>query len=164
MKNYKLRTARIGDLPEIVNIYNWAVRNTTATFDLKEKRKEELRQWYYTHNEYFPLIVAETSASIIGWGALSQFDKKPAYNCTAEVSLYIHPNHQGKGVGSAILDTLLKSAKGKLHNIVSRITTDNTTSMKMHKKHGFFLAGTMKEVGRKFDRYLDVSIYQKIID
>jgi len=159
----KIRTALIQDIKEITDIYNEAVKKTNATFDTIEKTIEEQKLWFKNHGPKNPIIVAEKNKSIVGWGALSKYDTKCAYSDTAEISLYIKMENQGKGIGKKLINELIKKGKiAGLHSIIARITAGNNISVDLHKSVGFKIVGVMKEVGFKFGKRLDVYLMQKL--
>ncbi len=159
-----IRRAKVEDIEKIREIYNEAVRNTTVTFDIEEKTYEDRLDWFKKYNNRYTLLVCEENNVILGWGSFSKYSDKLAYEGTCELSIYIDKNHRNKGIGKKILEELLiKGKENGIRVILSRVTKDNKISKKIHDKYGFELVGTMKEVGYKFGRYLDVCIYQKLI-
>lgn len=160
-----IRTAESEDIDYIREIYNDAVRNTTATFDMEEKTEEQMQQWFLNHNSarHFALVY-ETDGRIAGYASLSSFRERAAFDGTVENSVYIHPDFRGRGIGTLLLDELIKRADEatEIHTILALITHENETSIRMHLKSGFHLCGTIKDAGLKFGRYLDLDIYQLI--
>ncbi len=160
---YKIRKAEEKDIPSIKEIYNKEVRGGIATFDTQEKSLEDMKKWFSSHDTKNPIIVAELNSKIIGWASLSKYDSKKAYSNTAEASLYISEDHQGKGIGKKIMKHLLDEGKKRgLHTVIARITDGNEVSVTLHKKFGFEYVGIYKEVGKKFGKFLDVHLMQKI--
>jgi phosphinothricin acetyltransferase len=160
----QIRRAREEDLPAITEIYNEAVRNTTATFDTLEKTHLDRLQWFQNRDENFPVYVVEKAGKVAGYGALNKWSDKAGYNLTAEISLYIHAEYRGLGIGSQLIDFIVAaSAETNLHSIISRITEGNESSIHLHRKNGFEVCGILKEAGYKFGRYLDVTIMQKML-
>jgi L-amino acid N-acyltransferase len=160
-----IRKGEIKDLRAIVEIYNEAVLHTTATFDTVTKTVEEQRNWYDHHGPKYPILVAEEDAKIIGWASLSQYSDRCAYSDTAEASVYVKEGQRGKGLGRKLSDVLLKTGKdAKLHTVILRIAEGNEASLKLAASLGFKDVGTMKEVGKKFGKLLDVIIMQLIFD
>lgn len=159
--NYQVCKAQLKDLDKIVEIYNWAIINTTATFDTKIKSTEERRSWFDAHDEFFPLITIQESNSICAWGSLTRWSDRAAYDICAEVSFYVSPEYHGQGIGSLILKELINLGKetGKL-NLISRITSESSVSLHLHKKYGFQEIGIMKQCGKKFGKTLDVNLLQ----
>ncbi|SEN71922.1 GNAT family N-acetyltransferase [Lihuaxuella thermophila] len=159
-----VREAQLEDLPAILRIYNHAVLTSTATFDLEEQTLEQRKTWFSHYGGKYPLIVAEENGQVTGYCCLSPFRSKPAYEKTAEVSIYIDPDHFGKGIGTILMTEILKRA-GELdyHVIIAGITGGNEASVRLHRKFGFQLAGIFKEVGFKFGEWQDVHFYQLIL-
>ena len=159
----EIRKALIGDIKEITDIYNEAIKNTNTTFDTIGKTVEEQQVWFKNHGPKNPIIVAVKNDKILGWAALSKYDKKRAYSETAEISLYIKSKYQHQGIGKKLIVELIKEGeKAGLHSIIARITEGNDVSIKLHKSVGFKIIGVMKEVGYKFGKRLDVYLMQKL--
>ena len=104
----QIRRAREEDLPAITEIYNEAVRNTTATFDTLEKTHLDRLQWFQNRDENFPVYVVEKAGKVAGYGALNKWSDKAGYNLTAEISLYIHAEYRGLGIGSQLIDFIVE--------------------------------------------------------
>jgi L-amino acid N-acyltransferase len=157
----QIRKSTNDDLKAIMDIYNEAVLNTTATFDTTPRTFEKQIEWYQNHKANHPVFVAEENNLIVGWACLSPYSDRCAYETTVEVSVYIHPDHRGKKIGSQLLEvTTLEGQKVNNHTVISRITSDNLSSIHIHEKIGYRHVGTMKEVGVKFGKLLDVEIMQ----
>ena len=160
-----IRPATPSDIPQITEIYNDAIQNTTATFDTEVKTEEQQEKWFNEHGEKHPVLVAEDQGNVIGWASLSSWSDRCAYKDTAEVSVYVDSEHRDKGVGKKLLEMLILEGKAAgLHNLVSRITEGNLNSIHIHEKFGFRHIGIMKEAGVKFGRMLDVYFMQKLLD
>jgi len=158
-----IRTATPKDIPAITKIYNDAIQTTVATFDTEEKTIDEQKQWFKSHGPRNPILVAEKQHCIVGWAALSQWSDRCAYDQTAELSIYVDLPHQRKGIGTQLLNHIIRNGKeAGLHAIIARITEANTDSIRLHESVGFVPIGTMKEVGYKFGTRLDVYLMQKI--
>lgn len=156
-----IRIAQLTDLESITNIYNDAVRNTTATFDTEAKTSDQQKEWFEKHTEPFMILVAEEKGAIKGWASVSSWSSRCAYSKTGETSVYIGEEYQGKGVGKALMrELLLRCREVGFHTLLARIAEGNPHSTYLHKKLGFQKIGTMREVGRKFGSYLDVDLYQ----
>ncbi len=159
-----IRKAIVSDLKEITNIYNWAVENTTASFDINSQTLEQRLEWFEKHDERHPLIVYELEGKVVGYASLSEYRSKEGYKNTCELSVYIDPEYQRRGIGQRLMEYVIALGKELgYHVIMSGITSENEISIKMHKKFGFILCGNMKEVGFKFGRYLDCLFYQLLI-
>ncbi|MBL7916010.1 MAG: N-acetyltransferase [Bacteroidia bacterium] len=160
-----IRPATANDILRITDIYNDAILNTTATFDTETKTVEERMQWFLNHDEKHPVIVAEIDSKVIGFASLSKWSDRCAYDGTAEVSVYIDRNHRGKGVGKRMVEVIaLEGERAGLTNLISRITEGNLSSIHIHEQLGFEHIGVMKKAGKKFDRFLDVHLMQKLIN
>lgn len=159
-----VREARIEDLPAMLHIYNWAVRNTTATFDLEEQTLEQRAQWFAHYGGQHPLLVAEEAGEVVGYASLSKFRDKQAYARSVECSVYIHDQHHSKGLGKLLLSELLQRATALGHHaVIAGITAGNDASVKLHEKFGFVHVGSFKQVGYKFDAWQDVDFYQLLL-
>lgn len=154
----RIRPAMLHDLAAINDIYNFYVRTSTVTFDLDLWTMEERQAWYSHHGERFPILVAETSGQVIGWCSLSPLRAKLGYRFTAEDSIYIKDGWHRQGIGKALLGRLLEEARRlDYHTVVALIgDSANQASSALHQSLGFRLIGIEREVGYKFDRWLDV--------
>jgi L-amino acid N-acyltransferase len=160
VSGFKIEVATPSDLNWITDIYNDAILNLTATFDTVPKSLVEQQEWFDKHGSSHPLLVARG----LGWASLSAYSDRCAYSSSAEVSVYVAENSRGKGVGDALMKELIVRAKKiGLHTLISRIADKNPPSIALHLRHGFVLAGTLREVGVKFGRKLDVDFYQLIL-
>lgn len=159
-----VRGAVPDDAAAIASIYNHAVLNTTATFDTQEKSPKDRVAWLTGRARQHPVIVAEEDGTVVGWGAFSPWSDRCSYASTVEMSVYIDPEHVRRGLGGALSRELLRLApEVGVHNILSRICSENTASLAMAGRLGFDTIGTMHEVGRKFDRWLDVVMLEYIV-
>jgi L-amino acid N-acyltransferase YncA len=158
-----IRKAVIADIPTITEIYNEAILTTDATFDNEPKTIAEQKRWFKAHGVRNPIIVAEINGEVVGWASLSEWSTRCAYADTAEISLYVKESFRNRKIGKSLMQVALSEGKkAGLHTIISRITSGNDVSIQLHRQFGFEDIGTMKEVGKKFGRSLDVCIMQKI--
>ena len=158
-----IRPAIESDIFAITDIYNEAILNTTATFDTETKSVDDRLAWFRNHDNKHPIIVAEIEGRIVGWGSLSRWSERVAYDTTAEASVYVHVDYRQKGIGKQLLEVLiLEGERVGLHSIISRVTSENEVSMRLNEIFQFEKVGILKEVGRKFDRFLDVHIMQVV--
>lgn len=158
-----IRPAQLGDIQAITDIYNDAILTTTATFDTDIKSVDDRKNWLLAHDEQHPVIIAESEGKVCGWASLSRWSDKAAYDTTAEVSLYVHKDERNKGIGKKLLEVLtLEGQRVGLHSLIARITEGNDKSFYLHELYGFETVGTLKQIGKKFDQFLDVRILQKI--
>ena len=165
MSRYTLRPAAEADQQAILDIYNDAVLHTTATFDLEPRTWEEHQRWWEEHRPPYAVLVATVSNVVAGWGALSAFRAKPGYRFTVQDSVYVHQDFRGRGIGAALLDVLIETARHRrFHSIMALIDGDNAVSVRLHERLGFRHVGAFSEVGFKFGRWLDVVHMQKMIE
>ncbi|HEX5002203.1 MAG TPA: GNAT family N-acetyltransferase [Bacteroidia bacterium] len=158
-----IRPASKADVQRITDIYNDAVLHTTATFDLEIQSYEDRMNWFNNHGRRHPVLVAEQEGKVTGWAALSKWSERCGYDNTAEVAFYIDPNYRNQGTGKKLLEVLtLEADKIGMHSLVSRITEGNLNSIHIHELYGFQHIGVVKEAGKKFGKYLDVHLMQKL--
>lgn len=159
-----VRAANIKDIEQLTLIYNWAVENTTASFDFTSQTVEKRKEWFSHYGDVYPLIVAEIDGKVAGYSSLSKFREKEGYARTVEVSVYIHPEFHGQGIGTRLLREIIDRGRAVGHHvIIAGITAGNDVSIKMHEKFGFVFCGHFKEVGYKFDQWQDCLFYQLIL-
>lgn len=158
-----IRKATVLDLPAVKEIYNYAVLNTTATYDINQRDDKYFADMLSEHTGKYLLAVYEDNGDIIGYVALSQFSRRDAYDITAELSVYVKADCQNKHIGTQLMEYALSYAQteNRFLTIVSLITSDNEHSIYLHKKFGFEFGGKIKNAGFKFDRFLGVDIYYK---
>lgn len=158
-----IRKARIEDLEQLQAIYNEAIENTTATFDMVKKDYENRLLWFEEHQaDPYVIFVDEIDGKVAGYGSLSEYRDRPAFKQTVEISIYIAPEFRNRGIGKKLMKETLDFAYAnpKIHSIVSLITGENQQSIHLHEMHDFEFCGKIKEAGYKFDRWLDLNIYQ----
>jgi len=159
----QVRLATIDDAEPIREIYNIEVETNTVNFDLRARTSEEQRTWLIDRSGAHAVIVADSGEGLAGFASLSPYRPKPAYNTSVENSIYIARGHQGTGVGSQLLGELTRlSDQHGFHAMFARIVGNHQASINLHAKHGFDLVGVEREVGRKFGRWLDVALMQRL--
>ncbi len=159
-----LRPATRADLPAINAIYNHYVLHSTATYQTMPSTDGERETWFAAHGERHPVIVAELDGAVIGWGSLSRFHARQAYENTVEDSIYIHHERLGRGLGTVLLKELLRLAqKIGHHTMLGGIDAAQAPSIALHEKFGFVQVSLLKEVGFKQGRWLDVVWMQKML-
>jgi L-amino acid N-acyltransferase YncA len=160
----QIRPARHVDLGRITEIRNDVILHTAATFDTEPRTASEQEAWFNAHGERFAILVAELDGEIVGWGSLGKWSDRRAYAETAVISLYVDAEHRGKGIGTEVLETLLRTAcRNGFHTVISRIAGENAASIHLHEKLGFRHIGVMQEVARKLGKLLDLCLMQKIL-
>lgn len=161
-----IRTAQEKDMPALLDIYNYEVEHGLATFDLNPKTMEERLLWFRAHNVgNHPLIVAEEDGKAVGYASLSSYRDKEAYEATVELSIYIDPAYRRRGIAGELAPTILKTARERedIHTVISVITGGNEASIRLHERLGFVHCGTIREVGVKFGKLLDIENYQLMV-
>ena len=157
-----IRRARIEDLQELLDIYNYEVVNGVATFDEVPVTYEQRIEWFEEHQGKYILLVEERDGKVAGYASVSKLFPKPAYNISGEVSVYVGKEFRRQGIGKALLKELLVQTEkeGNFISLFSLITGTNEASIHLHEKLGFTYAGAMKASGMKFGKHLDVVIYR----
>ncbi len=161
-----IRNATADDLPQIQAIYAYHVLHGTGSFeDIPPSLEEMDNRLLANQDAGFAWIVAEEGARILGFGYYGPFRARPAYDRTVEDSVYVREDVRGQGVGKALVAGLLEAAKkAGFSQMLSLIgDSENTASIGVHASLGFQHSGTMRKVGFKFDRWLDVVIMQKAL-
>lgn len=156
-----VRPATEADVPAILDIYNYFILNSTATFDVEPQALEEKLRWLRDTSQPYCAFVAENGSDVVGFGSLGPFRSKAAYRHTAENSVYVRPERHGEGIGKLVLSRTVEDAKENgIRAIIARIAGDNPASVALHKRCGFEYVGTEREVGYKFERWIDVVVMQ----
>jgi len=158
-----LRPATSADVPAITAIYRPAVLHGTASFEQEPPTEAEmLRRFEAITGAGYPYFVAEFDGRVVGYAYASAYRTRPAYRFTVENSVYITLDAQGKGVGRALLGTLIDACTAKGFRLMVAVIGDsaNFASITLHRRAGFTFCGTIHSVGYKFDRWLDSVIMQ----
>jgi len=159
-----VRLATLDDAEPIRQIYNLEVTTSTATFDLVPRSLDEQRTWLSERSGARAVLVAESDHEVCGFGSLSPWRSRPAYATTVEDSVYVHRDHHRQGVGSALLDALVSTATAHgFHACMARIVGGHDASIALHLRSGFEVVGTEREVGRKFGKWLDVVLMERLL-
>ena len=160
-----IRDATEADLPRILEITNEAIANTKAVWSIKPATLEARRTWLLERQgRGFPVLVADQGGVVLGFASYGDYRPWDGYLHTVEHSIYVHPYAQGRGLGRALLAALVERAEmhGK-HVMVGGIEASNAASIALHRRMGFAEAGQLREVGRKFGRWLDLLFMQKML-
>jgi phosphinothricin acetyltransferase len=159
-----VRLATPDDAEPMRAIYNLEVLESTVTFDLVPRSREEQQAWLVDHAGAHPAVVADDAGDVLGFGSLSAYRDRPAYSTTVEDSVYVRRDRQGQGIGRALLEALVELARQHgFHTVIARIVGGHETSIALHRTCGFELVGIEREVGRKFGRWLDVVELQRLL-
>lgn len=160
-----IRPAIDDDLSDIAAIYNHEVETSTVTFDLEPP---DLNYWHERltgkHSGDHLLVAVDGDNDVVGYSYSWSYRPRPAYNTTRETSVYLDPSVRGQGISKrlyvALLDTLVATG---VHTAVALVALPNDASIRLHESCGFEHVGTMREVGHKFDQWIDVAWYQKLL-
>lgn len=164
MDSVTVRPATTCDAEAIAGIYNHYIATSTATFDTVAKSVEDRVEWIAVRGSAHPVIVAEKDGRVVAWGALTAWASRPAYSRTVEVAVYVEADQRGSGLGPRILERLVVLGReAGHHSLVAQIVSDNRASIEMMRRAGFEQAGVLHEVGRKFDRWLDVVLMERVV-
>jgi phosphinothricin acetyltransferase len=161
-----IRPAAERDIPAITAIYGHNVLYGTGTFELEPPIVAEMtRRWAEIVCRGFPYLSAEFEGEVVGYAYASTYRPRIGYRFTVEDSVYIHPEHLGKGIGRALLAALIRECEqAGLQQMIAVIgDSGNRASIRLHESAGFQHAGVMRNVGQKFDRWLDTVFMQKAL-
>ncbi|MFJ5547692.1 GNAT family N-acetyltransferase [Streptomyces sp. NPDC093225] len=162
----RIRPGTEDDLEELTGIYNHYVVGTPVTFDVEPLTVEQRRPWLLAHPPSGPhrLLVAERRGRLLGYATSSAFRPKPAYATSVETSVYLAPEHVGRGVGSLLYASLFEVLHGEdVHAALAGIALPNEASRRLHERFGFRPVGVHEQVGRKFGRFWDVAWFQRFL-
>ncbi len=161
----EIREATESDLPAILAIYNEVIANTTAVYDYEPHTLEMRRQWFQLKKEQgFPVFVATENERIVGLSSIGPFRAWAAYKYSVENSIYVAADARGKGIGKLLMPPIIEAARSmKMHTILAGIDAGNASSIHLHQQFGFKEVAHFKEVGWKFDKWLDLKFLQLIL-
>jgi phosphinothricin acetyltransferase len=160
-----IRLAERRDAAAIRDIYNVEVTESTVTFDLVPRTRQEQVDWLVKRSGAYAVLVAvDDDGTVLGFASLSPFRERPAYSTTVEDSVYVDRAHRGKGVARALLEALVETATAHgFHAVIARIVGGHDASIVLHERVGFEVVGTEREVGRKMGRWLDVVVMERLL-
>lgn len=160
---YQIRDAQATDLPAIRDIYNDAVRSTTAIWNEQTVDLDNRQAWLSARQAqgYPVLIVVDGDENVLGYASFGDWRPFDGYRYTVEHSVYVRNDQRGNGLGSLLMTALIERARacGK-HIMVAAIESGNATSIRLHERIGFVTTGQMPQVGTKFGRWLDLTFMQ----
>ncbi len=164
----RIRPATPADLGALTEIYNHYVVHTPITFDIKPVTLDDRRAWLDAHpatGRYRLLVAEATEGGVLGYASSGPFKSKQAYETSVETSVYLAPDHTGRGLGALLYRALFDAlATEDVHRAYAGITQPNVPSMRLHERFGFTPAGLLEQVGRKFDTFWDVAWLEKRLD
>jgi L-amino acid N-acyltransferase YncA len=161
-----VRDATENDLQQMLDIYNDIIVQTTAVFQYDLHTLQMRKEWFeQKKKDGFPVFVAEFKEDIAGFSTIGPFRNWQAYKYSVENSVYVKSNLRGRGIGKLLLQATIDAAKTmKMHTIIAGIDASNDASLAMHRQFGFVEVAYFKEVGYKFERWLDLKFLQLMLD
>lgn len=161
-----IRRAEIKDIPVLMEIYNDAILHTTATFDTETKDYKDRLAWFHEHTGRYVIYVYEEAGAVMGYASLSRYRDRKAFDPAVEISLYIHGEYRGRGIGRKLMEQALAFAKEcrEIGTVISLITSENEVSIHLHESMGFSYCGQIRNAGVKFGKNLNLNAYQIIYD
>jgi phosphinothricin acetyltransferase len=163
---FSIRLATVDDSATIRRIYNHEVENYTSTTDLVPRSLAAQRAWLSERSGAFSAVVAVNSATgeVVGFASLSPFKERAAYRTTVENSVYVSREHGGRGIGRLLMTHLIEVARDSgFHSMIGRIEATSLASRALHEACGFELVGIERQVGRKFNRWIDIAVMQLML-
>jgi L-amino acid N-acyltransferase YncA len=158
----QIREAVLSDIEEITEIYNQIVLTSTAIYNDRPALLEDRVAWWQGRRaQGFPVLVATENGSVTGFASFGEFRAWPGYRFTVEGTVHIQSSARGRGVGTALLEELVRLARaiGK-HTMIAGVDAENEASLKFLERFGFERVAHFREVGYKFDRFLDLIFLQ----
>ena len=164
MPELSLRLAAVSDAEAIRTIYNLEVTSATSTFDLVPRSRADQEAWLEARSGAFSAVVAVDADDVVGFASLSPYKERAAYRTTVEDSVYVRRDRSGQGIGRLLLDHIVDVARTSgFHAVMARIEAGGAASRALHAACGFELVGIERQVGRKFNRWLDVAVMQLLL-
>ena len=159
-----IRTATESDVPRIAEIYSHYVRTALATFEIEPPSAEEMaKRRSNVVSRGLPYLAADENGTLVGYAYVSPYHTRMAYRFSVEDSIYVHPEHIGKGIGRLLMTELIaQTEKCGCRQIVAIIgDSANTASIKLHEQFGFRHVGVLRSIGFKFERWVDTVLMQR---
>jgi L-amino acid N-acyltransferase len=164
-----IRDATESDLPALTELHNAWIPTLTTTWTERPFSLEERSAWLEEHRrEGLPVLVVEDAGEVTGYASYERFrggGRLEGYDATAELSIHVREDYWGRGVGRALIEALVGRARAaSIHVLVAAIDGENEASLRFHERLGFVEVARMPETGRKFGRWLDLVLMQRILD
>lgn len=161
----QIRRAGAEDVPAIGGVYGHAVRTSVATFDIDDPPDSYWHDKVRSRTLGDHVLVVEEDDTVLGFAYSTAFRPRPAYALTRETSIYLAPEAVGRGLGRLTYGRLLDLLRADgMHTALAVVAQPNPASTALHEAFGFQLIGTLREVGRKFDRWVDTHWYQLMLE
>jgi phosphinothricin acetyltransferase len=160
-----VRYATVNDLEQILDIYNEIILHTTAVYYYEPHTLEMRRAWFETRQrEGFPIFVAEEDDVVLGMSSIGPFRVPTAYQYSVENTVHVAAHARGRGIGKLLMPPIIEAARQmNKHTIIAGIDATNQASLHLHKCFGFTEVAHFKQVGFKFDRWLDLKFLQLML-
>jgi phosphinothricin acetyltransferase len=161
----QVRDATEADLPMILSIYNEIIANTTAVYSESPVSLDERRAWWQGRRALnYPVLVAADDGGVTGFASFGDFRAWPCYRHTVEHSVHVRADRRGQGIGGQLIEALIPRAQSlDKHIMIAGIDADNAASIKLHERLQFERVAHLREVGRKFGRWLDLVFLQRML-
>jgi L-amino acid N-acyltransferase YncA len=158
----KIRRALVSDATAIADIYNWYIRNTTASFESASVSVPEMRRRILDKLSHYDWLIAESDRKVAGYAYYGSFRPRAAYYRTVETSIYLAQGSVGRGWGTELYAALIESAAKKQYlQMVAVIALPNPACLALHERLGFEQAGILRGVGFKFGAFHDIALWQR---
>jgi L-amino acid N-acyltransferase YncA len=152
------------DVAAVVAIYNHYIETTVVTFEEKPVTAEEMAARVTEISATLPWLVCEDGGLVVGYAYASKWRVRPAYRYSVESTVYLDPAVTGRGWGTRLYTALLDELRArKIHAVIGGIALPNTASVALHEKMGFTQVAQFREVGWKFDRWIDVGYWERLL-
>ena len=163
--NRHIRPARVSDAAALLEIYGPIVLDTAISFELEPPDIAEFASRIVRITENHPWLVLEREGVIAGYAYASEFRARRGYAATRETTVYVHPDHQRTRVAFELMEALIADIRSRdTRLVVGVIGLPNEPSVALHESLGFRHAGTLHNVGRKFDRWYDEGFWELVLD
>ncbi len=161
----QVRLAEFDYLPAILAISNWAAINTAANVAIEQETLESWQaEWREMHELYPYLVAVDHQSTIVGFAKAAPWKGRCAYAYSAEVTVFVHPDHHGQGIGKALYGRLIPRLKAQgYQSLLAGITQPNEASVRLHESFGFHRVALFERVGWKFDQWHDVGYWELLL-
>jgi L-amino acid N-acyltransferase YncA len=159
-----IRKATLQDLDQILLIYNQGIEDRIATLEVETKDRKYMEDWFQIRQGRYTVLVAEDESGVVGWASINPYNSRCAYRGVGDISIYIHRDHRGKGIGQKLLKKLETVAKeNNFHKLVLFTFPFNGLGQGLYRKLGYREVGVFKEQGILDGKYVDVMAMEKIL-